>query len=428
MSMGGAGRTVGEARGMTPRSGGDKPFVVLGVAAGIAAYKAVEVCRGLVDAGIHVAPVLTERATRFVGKATFDALGSEPAQISLWDEASPIPHTRLGQRADLVVVAPATADLLARYAGGFADDLLTSTLVATAAPVVVCPAMHTEMWEHPAVQANLAVLRGRGVRVVDPEEGRLAGGDIGSGRLAEPSVIVAAVLEALGMTGGDAAADARPTGDLSGVRLVVSAGGTREPIDPVRFITNRSSGKQGHAVADAAVRRGADVVLVTASGQPVPATMTVERVETASDMERAVLRHAEPADVVIMAAAVADFRPKVVTGSKLHKADGVPELVLEPTPDILAELGRRRRPGQVLVGFAAETDQVAERAVAKLSAKGVDLMVANDVSAAGAGFDHDTNEVTIFGADGSVATVSLRTKAAVADAILDRVAALLSAR
>ena len=241
-------------------------------------------------------------------------------------------------------------------------------------------------------------------------------------------MIVAAVLEALGMTGGDAAADARPTGDLSGVRLVVSAGGTREPIDPVRFITNRSSGKQGHAVADAAVRRGADVVLVTASGQPVPATMTVERVETASDMERAVLRHAEPADVVIMAAAVADFRPKVVTGSKLHKADGVPELVLEPTPDILAELGRRRRPGQVLVGFAAETDQVAERAVAKLSAKGVDLMVANDVSAAGAGFDHDTNEVTIFGADGSVATVSLRTKAAVADAILDRVAALLSAR
>ncbi len=413
---------------MTPPSGGDKPFVVLGVGAGIAAYKAVEVCRGLVDAGIHVAPVLTERATRFVGKATFDALGSEPAQISLWDEASPIPHTRLGQRADLIVVAPATADLLARYAGGFADDLLTATLVATAAPVVVCPAMHTEMWEHPAVQANLAVLRARGVRVVPPEQGRLAGGDIGSGRLAEPSVIVTAVLDALGMTGDTAVIDGGPTGDLTGIRLVVSAGGTREPIDPVRFITNRSSGKQGHAVADAASRRGAEVVLVTSSAQPVDARVTVERVESAADMERAVLRHAEPADVVIMAAAVADFRPKVVNGSKLHKADGVPELVLEATPDILAELGRRRRPGQVLVGFAAETDQVAERAVAKLTGKGVDLMVANDVSAAGTGFDHDTNEVTIFGADGSVATVSLRTKAAVADAILDRVGALLSAR
>ena len=203
MIMGAVGIDRRRGTGVTPPSGGDKPFVVLGVGAGIAAYKAVEVCRGLVDAGIHVAPVLTERATRFVGKATFDALGSEPAQISLWDEASPIPHTRLGQRADLIVVAPATADLLARYAGGFADDLLTATLVATAAPVVVCPAMHTEMWEHPAVQANLAVLRARGVRVVPPEQGRLAGGDIGSGRLAEPSVIVTAVLDALGMTGDD---------------------------------------------------------------------------------------------------------------------------------------------------------------------------------------------------------------------------------
>ena len=404
------------------------PFVVLGVSAGIAAYKAVEVCRRLVDAGVHVAPVLTERATHFVGRATFDALGSEPTQGSLWDEASPIPHTRLGQRADLIVVAPATADLLARYAGGFADDLLTATLVATAAPVVVCPAMHTEMWEHPAVRENLTVLRSRGVTVVPPEEGRLAGGDSGSGRLAEPSVIVDIVLAMLGTDRPTGQPGATPGGAgdrLWGKRMVVSAGGTREPIDPVRFITNRSSGKQGHALAAAAVRRGAEVVLVTTSPQPVPEGAVVDRVETAADMEAAMLTRAAEADVVVMAAAVADFRPKVATDTKLHKADGVPDLVLEATTDILAELGRRRPPGQVLVGFAAETEGVAERARAKLAAKGVDLMVANDVTAPGAGFDHDTNAVTIFAADGSAESVALRSKDAVADAILDRVCALL---
>jgi phosphopantothenoylcysteine decarboxylase/phosphopantothenate--cysteine ligase len=318
-----------------------------------------------------------------------------------------------------------------------ADDLLTTTLIATTAPVVVCPAMHTEMWEHPAVQENLAVLRSRGVTVVAPEQGRLAGGDIGAGRLADPSVIVGTVLDVLARSGGSPLLGAVEGGavgaghhgkDLAGVRMVVSAGGTREPIDPVRFITNRSSGKQGHALADAARRRGAEVVLVTASSQPVGPGVIIDRVETAADMEASVLGHAEAADVVVMAAAVADFRPKLTMGSKLHKSDGVPELILEPTPDILAELGRRRRQGQVLVGFAAETDQVAERASAKLVGKGVDLMVANDVSSAGAGFDHDTNEVTIFGADGSVDAVSLRTKAAVADAILDRVCALLPAR
>jgi phosphopantothenoylcysteine decarboxylase/phosphopantothenate--cysteine ligase len=398
--------------------GGGQPFVVLGVSAGIAAYKAVEVCRRLVDAGAHVAPVLTERATRFVGRATFDALGSEPTQTSVFDEASPIPHTRLGQRADVVVVAPATADLLARYAAGLADDLLTTTLVATAAPVVVCPAMHTEMWDHPAVQANLATLRARGVTVVPPEDGRLAGGDIGSGRMAEPATIVDAVLALLDRR-------AAGSGDLAGRRVLVSAGGTREAIDPVRFITNRSSGKQGHAVAAAAVRRGADVVLVTTSSQPRPAGAEVVEVETAADMEDAMLAAAAAADVVVMAAAVADFRPKVVTGTKLHKSDGIPELVLEATNDILAELGRRRRPGQVLVGFAAETDGVAGRARAKLVAKGVDLMVANDVSAPQVGFDHDTNAVTVFGSDGTVTTVPLSAKWAVADAVLDRVVPLL---
>jgi phosphopantothenoylcysteine decarboxylase/phosphopantothenate--cysteine ligase len=397
--------------------------VVLGVSAGIAAYKAVEVCRQLVDAGIHVAPVLTQRATQFVGKTTFDALASEPVQSSLWDEASPIPHTKLGQRADLIVVAPATADLLARYANGLADDLLTTTLIATRAPVIVCPAMHTEMWEHPAVQQNLETLRGRGVIVVPPEEGRLAGGDSGTGRLADPSLIVERVLEVLA---GD---DRR---DLAGLRVVITAGGTREPIDPVRFVTNRSSGKQGHALAEVARRRGAEVVLVTTTKLAVAPGVVVERVETAAQMEQAVLAQATRADVVVMAAAVADFRPKVVAETKLHKADGLPELVLEPTSDILAELGRRRRQenrsSQVLVGFAAETDAVTERATGKLAAKGVDLMVANDVSAPGVGFDHDTNAVTILGADGTVTEVPLARKHAIADAVFDRVVALLSAQ
>jgi phosphopantothenoylcysteine decarboxylase / phosphopantothenate---cysteine ligase len=403
-----------------PRRGGDPPVVVLGVSAGIACYKAIEVCRRLVDAGVHVAPVLTESATRFVGRVTFDALASEPSQVSLWDERSPMPHTLLAARADLVVVAPATADLLARYAGGFADDLLTATLLATTAPVVVCPAMHTEMWEHPAVRHNLSVLSGRGVTVVPPESGRLAGGDLGVGRLAEPAVIVEQVLSRLGA--------ANDRGDLSGTRVVVSAGGTREPIDPVRYLTNRSSGKQGHAVADAAARRGADVVLVTTTARPVSPRVTVERVETAAEMEAAVLARAASADVVVMAAAVADFRPKAPHPAKLSKSEGVPELLLEATPDILGELGRRRAPEQVLVGFAAETDQVAERARAKLRAKRVDLIVANDVSAPGVGFDHDTNEVTIFGADGTERTVPMATKEVVADAILDRVSALLAAR
>jgi phosphopantothenoylcysteine decarboxylase / phosphopantothenate---cysteine ligase len=449
------------------------PYVVLGVSAGIAAYKAVEICRQLVDAGVHVAPVLTERVDHFVGKTTFDALASEPAQSSLWDEASPIPHTRLGQRADLIVVAPATADLLARYAHGLADDLLTTTLIATRAPVVVCPAMHTEMWEHPAIQQNLDTLRGRGVIVVPPEDGRLAGGDSGTGRLADPSRIVETVLRVLaeggvgarGSRGAVGAGGSRGSsravgvvgaaGDMTGLRVVVSAGGTREPIDPVRFVTNRSSGKQGHALAEVAWRRGAEVVLITTTKLHAPPGVVVERVETAAEMERAVLAHAAQADVVVMAAAVADFRPKVVAETKLHKADGLPELVLEPTPDILAELGRRRKEqgsreagdgtapggaagdavgngeserGQVLVGFAAETDAVTERATGKLTAKGVDLIVANDVSAPGVGFDHDTNAVTILGADGTVTEVPLARKHAIADAVFDRVVALLPAQ
>jgi phosphopantothenoylcysteine decarboxylase/phosphopantothenate--cysteine ligase len=394
--------------------------IVLGVCGGIAAYKAVEVCRRLVDAGHHVVPVLTKEATRFVGALTFSALASEPAQSSLWDEASPIPHTRLGQQADLILVAPATAHFIARAAAGLSDDLLTATLLATRAPVVICPAMHTEMWEHPSVQENLDTLQRRGVIIVPPESGRLAGGDSGEGRLADPEVIVNRALAVL-----EPRTPARA--DLVGRRVVVSAGGTREPLDPVRFITNRSSGKQGHALAEAAARRGATVTLVSSSplhlATDVSASITRVAVDTAAEMEQAMQRACADADVVIMAAAVADFRPKVAAERKLSKEDGLPELVLEPTPDILAGLAAQRRPDQILVGFAAETNDVLERGRRKLTRKGVDLLVVNDVSADGVGFDYDTNEVTILGADGTTVAVAKTSKSAVADAVLDRVIA-----
>ncbi|MCC5953046.1 MAG: bifunctional phosphopantothenoylcysteine decarboxylase/phosphopantothenate--cysteine ligase CoaBC [Acidimicrobiia bacterium] len=390
-------------------------FVVLGVAGGIAAYKAVEVCRRLVDAGAHVAPVLTDGARRFVGEVTFSALASEPVGTSLWDEPSPIPHTRLGQRADVIVVAPATASLLGRYAAGISDDLLTATLLATRAQVVVCPAMHTEMWEHPAVQENLDVLRRRGVVVVPPEEGRLAGGDVGAGRLAEPSDIVAAVADVVGR------------GDLAGRSVLVTAGGTREPIDPVRVLTNRSSGKQGYAIAAAAARRGAAVTLVTCADLPIPPGVhEVVSVATAAELQEAVSQRAAGCDVVVMAAAVADFRPVRRHDRKVKKRDGVPPPIeLEPTPDILAGLGTDKPNGQVLVGFAAETDDVLANARQKLDRKGADLIVANDVSAPGVGFEHDTNAVTIVAAEDAT-TVPLTSKAEVADAVLDAVVARLS--
>ncbi len=394
-----------------------QPTVVLGVTGGIAAYKAVEVCRRLVEAGAHVVPVLTADARRFVGEATFSALASEPAQTELFGGPTPIPHTALGRAAEVVVVAPATADFLARYAAGLAGDLLGATLLATQAPVVVCPAMHTEMWEHPSVQENLATLVRRGVTVVPPGTGPLAAGDVGVGRLAEPEAIVEVVLGMLGAHG-----------DLAGYAVAVSAGGTREPIDPVRHLSNRSSGKQGQALAHAALRRGAEVTLVT-TVDPVLAPhprLRVVRVSTAAEMEAAMGVEAEKADAIIMAAAVADFRPVTVADHKLTKDQGVPQLVLERTPDILAGLAARRRPGQVIVGFAAETDDPVARARAKRAAKGVDLMVVNDVSAPGVGFDHDTNAVTIVSASGEQ-EVPLSTKTVVADAVLDRVAELLAA-
>jgi phosphopantothenoylcysteine decarboxylase/phosphopantothenate--cysteine ligase len=384
--------------------------VVLGVSGGIAAYKAVDVCRRLIDAGAYVSPVLTADALHFVGALTFSALASEPARTSLFDAPEPIPHTTLGQNADVVVVVPATAKVLAKYAAGISDDLLTATLLATRAPVVVCPAMHTEMWEHAATQANIATLRSRGVHIVEPASGRLAGGDVGAGRLADPPVIVEAVAAALAHGH-----------DLAGVRVLVTAGGTREPIDPVRYIGNRSSGKMGTALAATAYVRGAAVTLVTTAPTPaLPAGVGVVTVETAAEMGDAVLSRFAGTDVVVMAAAVADFRPKAAAAEKLKKGDGVPEIVLEPTVDILAELGRAKTT-QVLVGFAAETERLQEHAAAKLTAKRVDLMVANDVSAVDAGFGVDTNRALLLFPDGATMDLPLMTKVQLADAIWDRV-------
>jgi phosphopantothenoylcysteine decarboxylase / phosphopantothenate---cysteine ligase len=401
------------------------------VCGGIAAYKAVEVCRRLVDAGAFVSPVMTRGATRFVGPLTLSALASEPVRTSLWDAPEPIPHTRLGQSADAIVVAPATARVIGSYAAGISSDLLTATLLATRAPVVICPAMHTEMWEHPAVVENLATLRRRGVHVVEPESGRLAGGDVGSGRLADPATIAARVTELLS---GQPARDPKPDRDLAGITALVTAGGTREPIDPVRFVGNRSSGKQGYAVATELARRGAAVTLVSTATatMPTPTGTEVVSVETAAEMAAAVLsRHAD-ADVVVMAAAVADFAPKAAAAQKLKKADGPPEVVLEPTMDILANLGANRRPGQVLVGFAAETaapnqarDDLRRYAEQKLVSKGADLIVANDVSAPNTGFAYDTNEVLIVGSGGLRIDVPLASKETVATAVVDAIARCL---
>lgn len=385
-------------------------------------------CRQLVDAGAYVIPVLTADAARFVAPLTFSALASEPVRQSLWDAPEPIPHTRLGQQADLIVVCPATAHLIGAYAAGLSGDLLTATLLATRAPVVICPAMHTEMWEHPAVVENVAVLRRRGVHLVGPGVGRLAGGDLGTGRLAEVDEIVASVAAVAGVRPGPTAGSGASAvgGDLAGLRVLATAGGTREPIDPVRYVGNRSSGRQGYAVAEEAAARGATVTLVSTVEREAPTGVAVTLVETAAEMLAAVLDAAASADVVVMAAAVADFRPKVVADRKLKKRDGPPEVTLEPTADILAELAERRRPGQTLVGFAAETGggrALVEAAEGKRTAKGVDFVVANDVAAEGAGFAHPTNAVVIVGPGDLRRQIALTDKRAVAAAIFDEVLA-----
>jgi phosphopantothenoylcysteine decarboxylase/phosphopantothenate--cysteine ligase len=340
----------------------------------------------------------------------------------LWDDANPIPHTRLAQRADLIVVAPATARVIGSYAAGISSDFLTATLIATRAPVLVCPAMHTEMWEHASVQENIATLRRRGVHVLEPETGRLAGGDVGAGRLAEPQRIFSEVEQLL------------TPGDLHGAHVVVTAGGTREPIDAVRVIANRSTGKQGYAIATEAVARGARVTLISTSDLPTPFGVTLVQVETAQQMMEAVNAEAKSADVVVMAAAVADVRP---VRSALHKLKKDPHtglicdlgsIELEATPDILAGLGKCKPAGQVLVGFAAETENLVAHAQSKLDRKGADLIVANDVSQAGVGFAHSTNAVTLVARGTEPVEVALADKRLIARSIMNAVVAIRSAR
>jgi len=403
-----------------PSATPESPRIVLGVAGGIAAYKSVELLRLLRDANYFVSPVLTPDATRFAGAVTFSALASEPARTSLYGDAeTPIPHTYLAQHADLIVVAPATAHLIARYAMGLADDLLSATLLASRGPVLLCPAMHTELWEQPSVQENLATLRRRGVMVLEPASGVLAGGDSGPGRMPEPEEIFALVDRIL----------RGYRGVLSGRRILVTAGGTREPIDPVRVLTNRSSGRQGHALAEVAHRLGALVTLVTASELPlaldVANAIDVVRVDTAAQMHDETMARWGDHDAAIMAAAIADFTLTPAT-EKMKKEAGMPRLHFESTADVVLDLVSSRSPGQVVVGFAAESDHVIEHARAKLERKGVDLLIVNDVSAPGAGFEHETNEVVILDRDGAVQRVSLRSKEAVSLEILTRVASLLS--
>ncbi len=380
--------------------------IVLGVTGGVAAYKSVYLARRLVEAGAEVRTVMTRSAQRFVGAQSFSAVTGHPAESRLFAGRTPIPHTELARWAEAVVVAPATAKLLAKLAHGLSDDLLTTTLLATRAPVLLAPAMHTEMWEHPATRRNLARLEEDGYTLVGPAVGDLAGGDEGTGRMVEPEKIVAALTVML-------------RGDLEGWRVLVTAGGTREPIDPVRYIGNRSSGKMGHAIAAEAARRGAQVTLVTSASAP-PAGVEIVTVETAAEMAGAVWGRVAHHDVLVMAAAVADFRPKEPSGEKLRRTAGPPELILEPTPDILSEVTERaERP--FVVGFAAEFGSLAE-AVEKVRAKRVDLLVANDVSREESGFGSDTNLVTLVLPDGRMEPWPLLTKRAVAQRLWDRIA------
>jgi phosphopantothenoylcysteine decarboxylase/phosphopantothenate--cysteine ligase len=401
--------------------------VVLGVSGGIAAYKAADLLRRLTESGLSVRVIPTESALRFVGEPTWSALSGQPASTDVWSDVHEVPHVRLGQQADLVVVAPATADLLARAAHGLADDLLTSTLLTATCPVVFAPAMHTEMWHHPATRDNVALLRSRGAIVLEPAVGRLTGADSGPGRLPEPAEIAAVVARILQR-------GTSHTADLAGRRIVVSAGGTREFLDPVRFLGNRSSGRQGYALARTAAARGAQVMLVAANTSlPDPAGVTVVPVVTTDELSRAVEEAAATADAVVMAAAPADYRPAHVADHKAKKADDGSGRTVElvQTPDILAGLVEHRRPGQVIVGFAAETGDatgsVREHGEAKLRRKGCDLLVVNDVSD-GKGFDHADNAAIVLASDGSALDVPHGPKDDLADVVWDLVVKRLASR
>jgi phosphopantothenoylcysteine decarboxylase/phosphopantothenate--cysteine ligase len=397
-------------------------LIALGVTGGIGAYKAVEVARGLQKRGHEVVAVMTHSATRFVGAITFEAITRRRVITDQFDAGmnADIEHIALASTIDLLLIAPATANVIGKLANGIADDFLSTLYTATRAPVLIAPAMNTQMLEHEAVRRNLDTLAARGARFVQPGEGFLACGWIGKGRLAEPEEIVAA-----------AEAILRPEGPLRGQRVLVSAGPTYEDLDPVRYIGNRSSGRMGYAIAAEAARRGADVTLVTGpAALDAPAVREVVKVRSAAEMHQAVISRAAEMDVVVMAAAVADYTPAERAGQKVAKDGETLTLLLKKTPDILGDLGRRRvaeGAGPLLVGFAAETENVVANATSKRERKHADLIVANDVSRADAGFDVDTNAVTIVGADGAE-PLPLQTKGRVAAEILNRVEKLLSVR
>ncbi|WP_394298200.1 bifunctional phosphopantothenoylcysteine decarboxylase/phosphopantothenate--cysteine ligase CoaBC [Streptomonospora alba] len=394
----------------------NRPEVVLGVGAGIAAYKVCELLRRLTESGHSVQVVPTADALRFVGEPTWAALSGRPVAAGVWESVHEVPHVRIGRRADLVLVAPATADLLAKAANGLADDLLTNTLLTARCPVVFAPAMHTEMWEHPATRANVATLRSRGAVVIDPAVGRLTGADTGPGRLPEPDDVFAVAQRVLAR--GDLPAD------LAGRHILITAGGTREPIDPVRFIGNRSSGRQGYALAATALARGARVTLVSANVfLSAPAGAEVVSVGSAREMREAVLARRGTADAVVMAAAVADFRPAETAAGKIKKTgDGPAPVELAENPDILLELATERtRPDQVVVGFAAETDDVLANGRAKLKRKGCDLLVVNQVGE-GRAFGTEDNQAVVLGADGSATEIPNGPKEDLADRVWDLVA------
>jgi phosphopantothenoylcysteine decarboxylase/phosphopantothenate--cysteine ligase len=411
--------------GSSSSPGDPSPFqgrkILVLVTGGIAAYKIAYLVRDLAQSGADVRVAMTSSAHHFVGAQTFASLSGNPVISEMYGTGADVPHVELARGAALAIVAPATANVIAKMAGGFADDIVSATLLSSTCPILVAPAMHTGMWEHPATSANLATLGGRGVHVVGPSSGELSSGDFGPGRMAEPDEIAAAAAAVLGRGR-----------DLLGRRVLVTAGGTQEPIDPVRFIGNRSSGLMGFTIARGAAARGAKVTLVTGPTElPDPPGTDVVRVRTAEEMRAAVLGVASSADAVIKAAAVADFRPRGAVGSKLKKADGPPEIELVPNPDILQELGSSRSlmaPGGILVGFAAETetdpDRLAELAASKREAKGADMIVANDVSSSDSGFGTRTNRAVIATAEG-VRDVGLATKESLAEAILDEIAAHL---
>jgi phosphopantothenoylcysteine decarboxylase/phosphopantothenate--cysteine ligase len=407
---------------MNPLSG---RHVVVGVTGGIASYKAALLVRRLVGEGAIVDVVLTRGAREFIGPVTFEGLTGRSVRSEVWEDVADGTHVQLGRRADAVIVYPATAHALARFAHGLADDLLTTTVLVHHEPVIVAPAMHTEMWDHPATIANITTLRARGVTIVGPGTGALMGGDVGVGRVAEPDEVIVALHAALGVTDGAAGSDigrgARDEGPLAGRTVLITAGGTREAIDPVRFLGNRSSGRMGFALAEAAAEQGASVVLISGPND-LPTPVGVRRIDviSARDMDEAVRAHEGTADIVLMSAAVADFRPADALRQKWRRHDGPPSIELVANPDILAGVVERRGSSAhpLVVGFAAETGDLEASAQKKLEAKGVDVLVANDVAVAGIGFEGTENAVLILHRDGGRRDVPRSSKRLVAEVIL----------